>query len=59
MIELSNSNSRQSPIMIEPDDIVITNIIETNNGLSVTFYVRGQSGAPISANDIVAAVQAS
>lgn len=45
--------------MIEPDDIVITNIIETNNGLSVTFYVRGQSGAPISANDIVAAVQAS
>ena len=59
MIELSNSNSRQSPIMIEPDDIVITNITETNNGLSVTFYVRGQTGAPISANDIVAAVQAS
>lgn len=59
MIELSNSNSRQSQIMIEPDDIVITNITETNNGLNVTFYVRGQTGTPISANDIVAAVQAS
>ena len=45
--------------MIEPDDIVITDITETNSGLSVTFYVRGQAGAPIDANDVVEAVKAS
>ena len=45
--------------MIEPDDIVITDITETNSGLSVTFYVRSQAGAPIDANDVVEAVKAS
>ena len=45
--------------MIEPDDIVITDITETNSGLRVTFYVRGQAGVPIDANDVVEAVKAS
>ena len=45
--------------MIEPDDIVITDITETNSRLSITFYVRGQAGTPIDANDVVEAVKAS
>lgn len=51
--------SRATRNVIEPDDIVITDITETNSGLRVTFYVRGQAGVPIDANDVVEAVKAS
>ena len=45
--------------MIEPDDIVITEIAKTNNGLRVTFYIKRQFGTPVDANAVVAAVKAS
>ena len=45
--------------MIEPDDIVITEITETSNGLKVTFYIKGQSGTPVDANAVVAAIKVS
>uniref|UniRef100_A0A1X7TQV9 Mucin-like protein n=1 Tax=Amphimedon queenslandica TaxID=400682 RepID=A0A1X7TQV9_AMPQE len=45
--------------LIEANDIVITEITETINGLRVKFYIKGQSGAPFDANAVVAALKAS
>lgn len=45
--------------MVRPEDIVIVDITETTSGLRVTFYVRGQSGVPVDANAVRAAVQVS
>ena len=45
--------------IIGPDDIIITDITEMKSGLIVTFYVRGQAGASIDANDVVEAVKVS
>ncbi|XP_019858254.1 PREDICTED: mucin-like protein [Amphimedon queenslandica] len=44
--------------LIEANDIVITEITETINGLRVKFYIKGQSGAPFDANAVVAALKA-
>ena len=45
--------------LIEPDNIVITEIIETINGLMVVFYVSGQYGALVDSSIVTTAVKVS
>ena len=46
--------------LIEPDNIVITEITETINGLlMVVFYVSGQYGALVDASIVTTAVKVS
>ena len=35
---------RQNTVVVSANDIVITNVEQTDDGLEVTFYVRGGSG---------------
>ena len=35
---------RQNTVAVSPNDIVITSVEQTDDGLQVTFYVRGGSG---------------
>ena len=48
--------SRQT-ISVSADDIIITNIEDTPNGLQVTFFVRGMSGGVITAQAVADAVR--
>ena len=41
------------------DDIIITNIEDTTDGLQVTFVVRGMSGGVITAQAVAEAIQVS
>lgn len=43
--------------LIVPDNIVITEITETINGLMVTFYVSSQYGALVDASIVTTAVK--
>ena len=35
---------RQNTVAVSANDIIITSVEQTDDGLQVTFYVRGQSG---------------
>ena len=45
--------------MVRAEDIVIVEVTPTTSGLRVTFYVRGQSGVPVDAYSVRAAVEVS
>ena len=53
---------RQNTVIVSGNDVVITSIEQTNNGLQVTFFVRGQSGdtsGVIPVEAVIEAVQVS
>ena len=51
---------RQTGTMVRSEDIVIVDVTPTTtSGLRVTFYVRGQSGVPVDAYSVRAAVEVS
>ena len=48
---------RQNTVLVSANDIVITSVEQTDDGIQVTFFVRGGSGEVITANAVVEAVQ--